>query len=146
MKKTNTSLTADIAIIKIIEHVPYLLLIQRKNNPFSGYWAFPGGFTEETETSETSALRELTEETGITVNQLELLALLSSPERDSRGRIVSALYLYITNENLQAQSGDDAKDAKWFRFDQIPELAFEHNQALDIVKSKLRELSFYGKK
>ena len=59
------SVTADILVLKKTGVTSQILLIKRRNEPFKDCWAFPGGFTEEGETLEQSASRELLEETGL---------------------------------------------------------------------------------
>ena len=63
------ALTADIAVLRLDE-VPEILLIQRRDPPFSQMWALPGGFMEMEETLEEAARRELMEETGIKAGEL----------------------------------------------------------------------------
>ena len=63
-KYPRPELTADCIVITQ-EQEPKILLIQRKNEPFKGCWAFPGGFMNMDETTEECAIRELKEETGI---------------------------------------------------------------------------------
>ena len=43
-----------------------LLLVQRSIEPRKGMWTLPGGFVETGETTEAAAVRELSEETGLT--------------------------------------------------------------------------------
>ena len=65
-KYPRPSLTADIAIFKDgVGNKKEVLLIKRKNHPFSGAFAFPGGFANPDETIKETAYRELYEETKI---------------------------------------------------------------------------------
>ena len=52
------ALTADCIVITQ-EQEPRILLIERKNEPFKGCWAFPGGFMNMDETTQDCAIREL---------------------------------------------------------------------------------------
>ena len=60
-------MTADCIVITK-EAEPKVLLIERGDKPFKGCWAFPGGFMNMDETTEQCAIRELEEETGLTVS------------------------------------------------------------------------------
>jgi 8-oxo-dGTP diphosphatase len=42
-----------------------IVLIRRKNQPFQGHYALPGGFVEYGETVEAAVIREILEETGL---------------------------------------------------------------------------------
>ena len=61
MNYKSPKLTADGAIIKDNK----ILLIKRKNDPFKGKWALPGGFVEYGEKVEDAVVREVLEETGV---------------------------------------------------------------------------------
>lgn len=117
-----------------------VLLIERKNDPFKGYWAFPGGFLEMDETSEQCARRELEEETGIKDACLEQLYTFSGLNRDPRGRVVSVAYIALVRQSLtQIMAGDDARQAKWFPVNQLPQLAFDHELIFRTAMQKLRQ-------
>ena len=58
-----TRLTVDV----VVSDGTKVVLIQRKNEPFQGAWALPGGFVDYGETVEQAALREVKEETGLDV-------------------------------------------------------------------------------
>lgn len=104
-----------------------ILLIQRKNEPFKGQWALPGGFVDEDEDLLPAAKRELQEETGIKGVDFEQMAAVGTPGRDPRGRTVTIVYTCSANKNEQSAKGaDDASAAKWFPLDDLPELAFDH--------------------
>jgi 8-oxo-dGTP diphosphatase len=104
-----------------------VLLIKRKNEPFKGYYAFPGGFIDIDEDIEDAAKRELEEETGMKNIELKQFITVGTPGRDSRGRTISIFHIGFTNDkNMLITAGDDAVEAKWFAFDEIPEMAFDH--------------------
>lgn len=86
-----------------------LLLIKRKNHPFLGCWALPGGFVEMTESLRDAAARELEEETGVKGMYLEQLYTFGETGRDPRSRIISVAYMaVIDGSGLKVQAGDDA--------------------------------------
>jgi 8-oxo-dGTP diphosphatase len=76
-KYPRPALTTDALLLAAYNGEKYILLIQRKYDPFKGYWALPGGFVDMDEELETACARELEEETGITgipLEQFETLA------------------------------------------------------------------------
>lgn len=123
MKKP--SLTVDI-IIKIDSGV---VLIKRKNEPFKGKWALPGGFVEYGERVEEAAKREAKEETGLEIKIQKLLGVYSDPKRDPRGHTVTVCYL-AKRKRGQLKASTDAAKVKIFK--QIPweDLAFDHAKIL----------------
>ncbi|MBX3520415.1 MAG: NUDIX hydrolase [Xanthobacteraceae bacterium] len=114
-----------------------LLLIRRKNPPFQGQYALPGGFVDYGERMEEAALRELQEETGITGSIVRLVGVYSRPDRDPRGHCVSAAYL-IAPDTTEAVAADDAASAEFVANYRNEKLAFDHN---DIVADALAQLS-----
>ncbi len=114
-----------------------VLLVERKNDPFKGMWALPGGFIEEGETVEDGAHRELNEETGLKL-KMEQFRVYSKPGRDPRGWIITIAFLAIAGEgNYEPIAGDDAKNVKWFSISELPLLAFDHQ---DIIEDALSAL------
>jgi 8-oxo-dGTP diphosphatase len=107
-----------------------VLLVQRRNDPFAGSWALPGGFVDAGERVVAAAARELAEETAIEADTLELLGVYDTPGRDPRGPTVSVVYLLRTAGELDARGGDDARAARWFALDALPALAFDHATVL----------------
>lgn len=108
------ALTADICIFARAGAGWKLLLIRRGGHPYLGCWALPGGFADEGETIETTAARELQEETGLTGLALRLVGVYSAPGRDPRGWTVSAAYGTRVEAELDAVADDDAAEAGWF--------------------------------
>lgn len=133
------ALTVDI-ILATFEKQSKVLLIKRNGEPFEGHWALPGGFVEEDETLADAARRELKEETGLVVDDLEQLYTAGDPGRDPRGWTVSVAYLIrIEPKKVKPKAGDDAREVKWFPLDRLPPLAFDHAMILERAKARLVE-------
>lgn len=114
-----------------------LLLIKRLKDPFKDCWALPGGFVDENEDLGDAAKRELLEETTITVDQLYQIGAFGKPFRDPRSHTVSiAFFGEVTKETI-ATAADDAKEAKWFPIDALPDLAFDHKEIINEALKKI---------
>jgi 8-oxo-dGTP diphosphatase len=106
-----------------------VLLIRRKNPPFEGGYALPGGFVDVGERVEDACRRELNEETGLEVGDLRLIGVYSDPSRDPRGHTCSAAYLARVT-SAEPKAGDDAAAAEWVDDWRSQTLAFDHAQIL----------------
>ncbi len=106
-----------------------LLLIRRKNPPFQGHYALPGGFVDYGERVEDAALRELREETGINGSIVRLIGVYSRPDRDPRGHCVSAVYL-VDGGDQEPVAGDDAASAEFVENYRAQRLAFDHDEVV----------------
>lgn len=117
-----------------------ILLILRKNPPFQGMWALPGGFMEIDETLEETASRELEEETGLKNIELKQLHTFSQVDRDPRTRVVTVVfYGIVSKENSEAKGGDDAEEAGWFDINDLPPLGFDHRRIVEQVIIRLKK-------
>ncbi|MFC0214031.1 NUDIX domain-containing protein [Paenibacillus chartarius] len=120
-----------------------VLLIQRKNWPFEGQWALPGGFCKDTESMYDCARRELREETGVTDVHIEYFNVYSTPGRDPRGWIISHAFFALVQERWLAErrAADDAADVRLFPVEEAlrMELAFDHRTILRDALLKVRE-------
>jgi len=132
MSYKTPNLTVDGAIFKDKK----ILLIKRKNEPFKGKWALPGGFVEYGEIVEDAVIREIFEETGLKTKIEKILGVYSDPNRDPRGHTVSIVY-YLKVLDGKLKGSDDAADAKYFKLNSLPELSFDHEHIInDIIKGE----------
>jgi 8-oxo-dGTP diphosphatase len=117
----------------MIIHRGNILLSVRGKPPSEGLWGLPGGAVEVGETVEEALVREVLEETSVTVRPLKQVAVLDSITRDDDGRVK---YHYILFEFLceyvtgAVKSGSDALDARW-----VP---LEDLESVDIMPTTLR--------
>lgn len=128
-KYPRPAVTTD-CVVFTKEEEPKVLLIQRGNEPYKGCWAFPGGFMNMEETAEECAVRELKEETGLTVKQIQQIGAYSKVDRDPRGRTISIAYLAIVDAPTAVSGMDDAAKAAWFPLSSLPNLAFDHQDIM----------------
>jgi 8-oxo-dGTP diphosphatase len=97
---------------------------------------------DEGETLAQAARRELKEETGLAVEDLEQLYAAGDPGRDPRGWTVSVVFLArVEAKKLKAKAGDDAAEVEWFPLDELPPTAFDHAMILGRARTRLADRS-----
>ena len=138
-KYPRPAVTADCVVIGQADNGSRkVLLIRRGNEPYKDCWAFPGGFLNMDETLEECARRELKEETGLTATgEMVELKSFSTVDRDPRGRTITVAYL-VEMPLTEARGADDAAEARWFPLDELPPLAFDHDEILKVALEKIQ--------
>lgn len=136
-KYPHPSVTTDCVIFGFDGTKLRVLLVQRGFEPYKGRWAFPGGFMQMDESAEEGALRELQEETGLKGAYIRQFHTFTNPQRDPRERVITIAF-YALVRMQEVQGGDDAADARWFALDEVPQLAFDHDQILRKAEQALR--------
>jgi 8-oxo-dGTP diphosphatase len=114
-----------------------VVLIRRKNPPFEGQLALPGGFVDVGETVEDACRREMQEETNLVVQDLALVGVYSNPLRDARGHTVSIAFA-AKGEAEGIAAGDDASEAILVGNWREKLLAFDHAQILADAEQKIQ--------
>ena len=120
------SVTADGVVVRGND----IVLVKRRNEPFKGMHALPGGFMNYGETFEHCAVREVEEETGLKTEIVGLVGVYSEPSRDPRGHVVSAVFHMRPTGGI-LRGGDDATSAEWMPMDDLPKLAFDHGRIVE---------------
>ncbi len=127
----------------------WLPLVRRIREPYEGQWALPGGPLEPHEDLVSSAQHTLEDTTGLQPQYLEQLysfgAVDRSPVAEIDGRVVSIVYWALVRpdeaERAVAKSDLDGENVEWFVADEVPDLAFDHNDivryALDRLRAKI---------
>ncbi|EKQ51950.1 MAG: ADP-ribose pyrophosphatase [Methanobacterium sp. Maddingley MBC34] len=131
----NPILTVDAVITDLDGRI---IFIRRKNPPYKGSWAFPGGFVEYGETVEEAVIREVREETGVKIKIQELLGVYSDPGRDPRGHMITVCFLANKTEG-ELKADTDAVEVSCFTADEalLMNLAFDHHK---ILKDALKRI------
>ncbi len=107
---------AGVVILKRSETGLEVLLIRRGKAPRMGEWSIPGGRQELGETVREAAVREIKEETGLTISNLELIDVVDAFQRDSAGSVAAQWTLVDFRawwEGGTPLAGSDAAEVRW---------------------------------
>jgi 8-oxo-dGTP pyrophosphatase MutT (NUDIX family) len=133
---------------KVVGHRPLLLaaagvivrdtagaiLLQRRTD--DGRWGIPGGALELGESLEETARRELTEETGLTAGDLELLDVYSGAEffltyaNGDQAYVVGATFLAHSVSGESTPDGREGTELRYFSMAALPETLNDYNRRL----------------
>jgi 8-oxo-dGTP diphosphatase len=125
----------------LIVHDKRVLLVWRAIEPYKDCWDIPGGFLEPGEHPIDGMLREVREETGLTVRVIDLLGVYIDRYNFNGAEFFTLNHYYIV-EPIGGELGaaDDVNAHRWFPIDALPsedKIAFEH------AKVVLKDLQNY---
>lgn len=133
------AVTTDCVIFGFDGEELKVLLIERAIEPYKDQWALPGGFIALDESADACARRILQKETGLEDIYLEQLYTFSGVNRDPRYRVISiAYYALVKLADYATKAGIDATEVKWFKISEVPPLAFDHHQILQVAQERLK--------
>lgn len=134
-KYKNQGIHLIATIFTVDKGIPKVLLIKRKNNPYKDMWALTGGALYNDEDLADGLKREIYEKTGIKNIDLKLCDVFGKKDRSPVARMVAISYVGIIDIDKVEILKETLKtsNAEWFKLDEIPPLAYDHNEIL--VKS-----------
>ncbi len=140
VKYENAASTVTLILRRRRKGRDYICLIKRKEEPYKGLWALPGGFLNyKQENLPTAGKRELKEETGYRtrVRDLSLLLVNSEVDRDPRDHVIDHVY-EVKRFYGKGKAGDDAEDKRWVELSQAIKLrlAFDHRSVLKYYQTR----------
>lgn len=109
-------------VLRKIQGRVEVLLVRRGTEPMAGSWTLPGGAIELGETVREACVREMLEETGLTVQPLAEVETFDIIHRDAAGRVQ---YHYVIVDMLcritagEMRAGTDASEAVWADVEQV---------------------------
>ena len=120
--------TPSLAIDCIIEYQGDKVILVWRRDPPADKFAIPGGFVSVGETVELATMREVKEETNLTVATLEQFKVYSDPARDKRRHTVSVVFRGTVDSVSYIHTGDDAKGVRVVDLKDVLSLnlAFDH--------------------
>jgi 8-oxo-dGTP diphosphatase len=140
------AVTVDVVVLTIVDEQLQVVLVQRRDDPYRGLWALPGGFKRPDETLADAASRELREETGVeAAAYLSEFGAYGDPGRDPRMNVVSVGFLAVLRDVGQLAAASDAASAQLWPVAEVlgddMDLAFDHDKILrDAVERARRDL------
>lgn len=127
------------------------LLVMRQTEPFLGQWSLPGTLVRQGESLEDAASRILSEKIRVQKLYLEQLYTFGGPSRDPREapesygvRYLSVSYFALVRFNEAELIADGVSGIAWYPLEQVPLLAFDHNQILEYGYRRLRNKLEYS--
>ena len=109
----------------IIVRQEKVLVVRRATSPLKGDWSIPGGLVETGETTREAVVREISEETGLTIEPIELVEVFERILRDKDSRVE---YHFVVIDYLcrivsgASRPGSDVSEIRWARFDDLEDL------------------------
>eukprot|EP00930_Biecheleria_cincta_P012970 TRINITY_DN1179_c0_g4_i1.p1 TRINITY_DN1179_c0_g4~~TRINITY_DN1179_c0_g4_i1.p1 ORF type:complete len:232 (+),score=24.37 TRINITY_DN1179_c0_g4_i1:92-697(+) len=130
------SLSVDVIIESSIPDMIGIVMVNRTKPPY-GY-SLPGGYVEIGETAEAAAVREVREETGLTIQEGELQQVLlsSDPRRDVRRHGATMLFSAITS-TIPDTHGDETSSVRAIPFGEIGTLNFAFGDQKRVIETYL---------
>ncbi|MDN8601059.1 NUDIX domain-containing protein [Citrobacter sp. S2-9] len=140
--------TVDSVLFTLHEQTLCVLLVERAKQPQKGRWGLPGGFIDmaRDDSTRATALRKLTEKTGVSPSWLEQLDTVSGPDRDPRGwSLTVAWFALIAWVDCEPHIAS-VSDARWVPIDKLAEypLAFDHENIIASALHRLRQKTMYS--
>lgn len=123
-----------------------LPLVRRTREPHLDSWALPGGWLDSAEDLDAAASRTLAETTALKPSYLEQLYTFGDVDR-SPTRVVSIVYWALLRSDLvdaQRAAAGAPENVEWFDVDDMPPLAFDHNQIVEYALWRLRNKVGYS--
>jgi 8-oxo-dGTP diphosphatase len=124
----------NVSIVIIINNGKILVLKRAEGNrSYPGKWNFPGGGVELNEDIYAAAVREVSEESGLQIQQGNLIYL----QRAETPTLI--LHIFITNKyNGSVEINDESTDYSWVYPDDILDIDF-----IPISKNMIDDIKFY---
>jgi 8-oxo-dGTP diphosphatase len=111
-----------------------LLMIKRGHEPGAGLWSIPGGRIEPGETDAEALVREMLEETNLSIEPGRLLGRVQRPGLG--GTVIDIRDYTATVVGGTLRPGDDAADVRW--------VAATEMDSLEITEGLIEALTEWG--
>lgn len=118
-----------------------LLLFKRRVNPFKGSWSLIGEVLENDLSLDKSANEILYKLTGLKNIYLKQLKTYGELNRDPAERVISIVYFSLIRVDEVFKEIKSKENAKWFSFNELPELILDHSEMVKDSISQLRNIA-----
>lgn len=131
----NQGIHSIVTLLTVEDKKFKVLLVKRKNEPFKDFWCLLGGALYNDETLENGVAREIKEKSGIENVKPMMFKIFSEPNRakETGYRMIGIAYLALIDSSAINFIKETAKtsDINWFEINNVPNLAYDHNEVLD---------------
>ena len=114
----------------IIQKDNQVLLVKRDIEPFKGYWQLPAGFIEYGEHPHTALEREVEEETGLQVKDIEFFQLFQvNDDPREPGHLFLSFKTKVSSGSISTDENENS-DIAWHSLDDLPPIGWHSHQAI----------------
>lgn len=116
-----------------------VLVVRRSNPPLKGQWSIPGGLVDTGETTKEAVVREIREETGLTIEPVKLIEVFERILRDEDSRVQ---YHFVVIDYLcrilagEPRPGTDVTELRWSRFEDLHSLGIT-SETTNVIQKAL---------
>ncbi len=146
LPKFESIFTVDCVIFGFDEGELKVLLIERNEDHYEGWWALPGYYVEQEEGLDPAAERILYELTGLRDIYMEQFHAFGDVGRHPQGRVITVAYFAMIRLNPQRELKpvtNYARKAFWHPINDLPVLAFDHTKIFEKSLEKIRRKITY---
>ena len=147
-KFKNPLFTVDSVLFTVIDKELKVLLVQRANEPYEGFWGLPGGFVDVDvdEGTDFTALRKLKEKTSVAPPYLEQLQVVSNKKRDPRGFSATLVYFALIAQQDVSTHIETVDAVEWKNVEELADIsiAFDHKGIIEMAKKRLQQKALYS--
>lgn len=131
------SVAVLVVIFTVVDGALQVLLIERSAAPAEGQWAIPGGALQHGESLDQAAVRKLAEETGVTDVFLEQLYTFGDLDPASDDGSVGVAWFALVDPARVRLAQRTAWRPEWWALEDIPPLAFDNEQVVEVARTRL---------
>jgi 8-oxo-dGTP diphosphatase len=134
------ALSLDCVVFGFDEEGIKVLLIKRSVEPYTGYWALPGDLVDPVKDLNDSVNEVLYNLTGLSNLYFEQVETFGEVNRHPFGRVITTSYYTLVKiSDYKLNPSSFAREARWFRIDEVGDLAFDHNAILQSCFNKMKK-------
>lgn len=137
----DVAISASLVIFAFDGTALRILIQKRKEEPFKDAWMLPSRYVKPNESVELN-IKYLFEKTiGGPFSKdtyLEQLNAFAKVYRNPLGRVVDIAYYCVAKLSVEEIKKAKEKQMEWVAYDEIPDLAFEHNEIINYAKERLK--------
>ncbi len=110
----------ETTLVYIIDEQNRLLLGRKKRSHGAGFWNGPGGKLDAEESAEECARREVEEEVGLVIGELEARGVIEFEQEGSVLGPVQRCYVFVTHRFTGTPIETNEMEPGWFDIDDLP--------------------------
>lgn len=121
-----------------------VLMVKRNREPYKNTWGFPAGYVDFGEHPEESLLREVKEETGLTVIKSEFISIIQNPDDPNAPGHFGIFYKVLeTKGGIINSDKNENQDISWHPIHALPIIGWEsHKKIANILGFQTASSSF----